>query len=59
MNEKLKVARLKKGWSQQDAAYAAQVAPRTYQRWENGETHPNFESRKLLRASSCDVSKEV
>jgi transcriptional regulator with XRE-family HTH domain len=59
MNEKLKVARLKKGWSQEDAAYAVQVAPRTYQRWENGETHPNFESRKLLREAFGATDEEL
>lgn len=49
MNERLRATRLRKGWSQEEAAEAAQVAIRTYQRWENGKAHPNFASRRLLR----------
>lgn len=49
MNEKLVFARMNKGWSQQEAADAAQVAVRTYQRWEHGKCVPNFASRRLLR----------
>lgn len=49
MNEKLKNARLKKGWSQEEVAAIAAVSTRAYQRWESGEASPNFESRRLLR----------
>jgi transcriptional regulator with XRE-family HTH domain len=59
MNEKLRAARLEKGWSQEAAADAVQVAPRTYQRWESGETHPNFESRKLLREAFGITDEEL
>ncbi|MBA2288232.1 MAG: helix-turn-helix transcriptional regulator [Ktedonobacteraceae bacterium] len=59
MNERLKAARMKNGWSQEDAADAAQISPRTYQRWESGETHPNFESRRLLRKAFGATDEEL
>ncbi|GHO94792.1 hypothetical protein KSF_048400 [Reticulibacter mediterranei] len=49
MNKRLHDARIRKGWSQEEAAEQAQVSVRTYQRWEHGTHSPNFESRKLLR----------
>jgi transcriptional regulator with XRE-family HTH domain/tetratricopeptide (TPR) repeat protein len=49
MNRKLRDVRIQKGWSQQDAAHAVNVALRTYQRWEHEQHIPNFASRRLLR----------
>lgn len=48
-NEKLRTARLREGWSQEEVAEMAHVSTRAYQRWESGEVYPNFESRRLLR----------
>ncbi len=48
-NEKLRSARLSKGWSQEEIAEMAHISVRAYQRWESGEVTPNFESRRLLR----------
>lgn len=59
MNEKLAFARMKKGWSQQEAADAAQVAVRTYQRWEHGKCVPNFASRRLLRNAFGATEEEL
>ncbi len=58
MNEHLLSARIKKGWSQEKAAEAANVSVRTYQRWENGESIPNFASRKLLREAFSSATDE-
>ncbi len=49
MNRKLRDARIRKGWSQQEAADAANVTLRTYQRWEHEQYLPNFASRRFLR----------
>src|SRR5262245_54186365 len=49
MNERLRKARIRKSWSQEEAAEAAQVSLRTDQRWESGEAFPNFASRRFLR----------
>ncbi|HYU75696.1 MAG TPA: helix-turn-helix transcriptional regulator [Ktedonobacteraceae bacterium] len=58
MNAKLRSARLKKGWSQEEAAEAVGVAVRTYQRWEQEDVVPNFASRRLLRdAFGCSDSE--
>lgn len=48
-NEKLRSARLSKGWSQEEVASMAKISTRAYQRWESGDASPNFESRRLLR----------
>ena len=58
MNKNLRVARLKKNWSQEEAAEALRVGVRTYQRWERGEATPNFQSRRLL-SHVFEVSDEV
>lgn len=49
MNEKLKLARLKRGWSQEEAAGQARVSFRAYWNWENGLANPNFGSRRALQ----------
>lgn len=59
MNEKLLYARLKKGWSQEEAAAAAQVSIRTYQRWEHDEHIPNFASRRLLQKAFAATNEEL
>ena len=59
MNKRLKAARHKKGWSQEDAADAARVATRTYQRWEYGTHYPNFESRRFLREAFGATDEEL
>src|SRR6266567_31718 len=59
MNKRLKAARHKKGWSQEDAADAARVATRTYQRWEHGTHYPNFESRRFLREAFGATDEEL
>jgi transcriptional regulator with XRE-family HTH domain/tetratricopeptide (TPR) repeat protein len=59
MNEKLLRRRLKKGWSQAEAAEAIGVATRTYQRWEYGISLPNFESRRMLRKAFEAEDREL
>src|SRR5689334_20302400 len=49
MNEKLKAARLRKGWSQEETAAQAGVSFRAYWNWENGLANPNFGSRRALQ----------
>lgn len=48
-NARLIAARETRGWSQEEVAELAGISVREYQRWEKGETNPNFESRRLLR----------
>lgn len=59
MNEKLFAARIEKGWSQEEAAEAVGVAPRTYQRWEHGDALPNFASRRLLHQAFGATDEEL
>ena len=59
MNEKLRAARIAKGWSQEDAAEATQVSLRTYQRWEHEEHIPNLTSRRLLRGAFHATDAEL
>jgi transcriptional regulator with XRE-family HTH domain len=59
MNEKLLSIRIKKGWSQGEAAEAVGVATRTYQRWEHGSSMPNFESRRMLRQAFGAADREL
>lgn len=59
MNEKLKYARLRMGWSQEEAAEAAQASVRAYQGWEAGAHTPTFESRRLLRSAFGATDEEL
>src|SRR5260370_1264539 len=59
MNEKLKAARLSKGWSQEEAAAQAGVSFRAYWNWENGVANPNFGSRRVLRDAFGCADEEL
>src|SRR5579885_2041041 len=59
MNEKLRAARLRKNWSQEEAAAAAGVSCRAYWNWEQGLTRPNFGSRRALCGAFGCTNEEL
>ena len=59
MNEKLKAARLRKSWSQEEAAAQAGVSFRAYWNWEKGLAEPNFASRRVVREAFGSTDEEL
>lgn len=48
LGERIKDARLEKGWKQKDLARAAHVEPTTVSRWERGASAPDLNTLEVL-----------
>jgi transcriptional regulator with XRE-family HTH domain len=58
MNDKLKTARRKKNWSQEQASQEVGIEKRTYQRWERGESTPQpYHREKLCAAFNLSLNE--